>query len=314
MTVLNQIYQNQLQKEVTINENFSATSIAGIFSDRGNHNGLNYNFYGGRYQKQDGTQGNITNGFISLSDNTINYVYFNLQNEVIEKTTASIPLNCFPIAKITTSSGSIVSIEDLRVLALYANGTPTNLSYTLPIASTSFLGGIKVDGITCTTDANGVLTVAGSVPAIIKKTTTTQTSNITTLGNITELFSSISPNSVYEVEAFIIFQSAATTTGLNLGFTSPTDCVCNLEVVVPIASATASTQLRRIFPSATDLYSGNVLGTGVTAINSNHSARISGILNTGATTGNFQLTFASEVSSSNIIIQPNSILKLKKIA
>lgn len=315
MTVLNQIYQNQLQKEVTINENFSATSIAGIFADRGNHNGLNFNYYGGRYQKQDGTQGTIANGSIALTDNATNYVYFNLQDEIIQVSTTSIPLNCFPIAKLTTSSGVITAIEDLRVIALYANGTPTNLSYTLPIATTTSLGGIKVDGLTCYTDVNGVLKIAGTEPVLIKKTTAIQSSNVTTNTNITELSNILlEKNAVYEVDCFIIFQTVSTSTGIKIGFETTTGTVVTAHLQIPTTSSTTTTPSNALFPQGTLTNSGSFTTTGVSSANSNLTARFNGLISVGSTDSVLNMIFASEVNGSNVTIQIGSILKLEKIA
>jgi hypothetical protein len=87
------------------------------------------------------------------------------------------------------------------------------------------------------------------------------------------------------------------------------------EVVVPNTSTAVATQLRTIFPSAAvAVNTGSVLGTGVTAINSNHTARISGIVRNGATAGNFQVQFRSEVSASAITLQIGSELQLIRIA
>lgn len=88
-----------------------------------------------------------------------------------------------------------------------------------------------------------------------------------------------------------------------------------VEIVVPITSTAAATSLRTIFPNAaiaTNL--GNVLGTGVTAINSAHTARISGQILVGATAGNCQIQFASEVAASAITLQIGSRLTLLKVA
>jgi len=313
MTILKQVTQSQLQKELTINENFNALVPSAIFAYKGGVNSLTFSYYGGRYQKQDGSQGTLTDSSILLTDNTINYVYFNIADEIVEKSVVSVPANCFPIAKITTASGLMTEVLDYRVFALYANGTPTNLSYTLPIATGSVLGGIMVDGVTASVDAFGMLSVAGG-SLTVAKTTETQASTVTTFANLTELVASVAINSVYEVEAFVTFQSAATTTGLNLGFDAPAGSTCNFEVVVPVTSTAVSTQLRTTFPNALLTNTGNVLGTGVTAINSNHTAKISGLLSTGATAGTLQLKFASEVNASAITVQIGSVLKVKKIA
>lgn len=165
---------------------------------------------------------------------------------------------------------------------------------------------------------SGDLTVSGTVTgfwaATVDKLTGTQASSATGLANVTQLVEAMVANGVYLVNCFVTFQSAATTTGLNLGFTSPTGSICQLEVVVPITSTAAASQLRTTFPNAAATNTGNVLGTGVTAINSNHTARISGIVTCGSTPGNFQIQFASEVSASAVTLQIGSSLVMQRIA
>ena len=165
---------------------------------------------------------------------------------------------------------------------------------------------------------SGDLTVSGTVTgfwaASVDKLTSTQASSVLALANVTQLVEAMVANGVYRVDCFVTFQSAATTTGLNLGFTSPAGSACQLEVVVPITSTAAATQLRTTFPNAAATVTGNVLGTGVTATNSNHTARISGIVTCGATPGNFQVQFASEVNASAVTLQIGSSLIMQRIA
>jgi hypothetical protein len=87
-----------------------------------------------------------------------------------------------------------------------------------------------------------------------------------------------------------------------------------VEIVVPITSTAAASQLRTTFPNAAATTSGNVLGTGVTAINSNHTARISGIIQNGSTAGNFQIRFATEVNASAVTLQIGSTMQLTRLA
>jgi hypothetical protein len=165
---------------------------------------------------------------------------------------------------------------------------------------------------------SGDLTVSGTVTgfwaATVDKLTSTQQSTVTGLANVTQLVEAMVANGVYRVDCFVTFQSAATTTGLNLGFTSPAGSICQLEVVVPITSTAAASQLRTTFPNAAATNTGNVLGTGVTAINSNHTARISGVVTCGSTPGNFQIQFASEVGASAVTLQIGSSLIMQRIA
>ena len=148
----------------------------------------------------------------------------------------------------------------------------------------------------------------------VARMTATQQSTSTTLANITQLVLPVEANSIYEIDAFVTFKSAATTTGLNIGMLTPNASRNMVEIVVPITSTGSATQLRTIFPNAAvATNAGNVLGTGVTAINSNHTARISGIINTGADAGNCQLLFATEINASAVTLQVGSTMALKKI-
>lgn len=144
--------------------------------------------------------------------------------------------------------------------------------------------------------------------------TATQQSTSVTLANITQLVLPVVENAAYQITAFVTFQSAATTTGLNLGIDTPTGSRNMVEIVVPITSTAAASQLRTIFPNAAvATNAGNVVGTGVTAINSNHTAMITGVIRTGANAGVCQLKFASEVAGSAITLQIGSELQLVKI-
>jgi hypothetical protein len=144
--------------------------------------------------------------------------------------------------------------------------------------------------------------------------TATQQSTTTALANVTQLVASLEANATYTVDCFVTFQSSATTNGLILGFTSPTGCNPMVEIVVPIVSTAAASALRITFPNAGSTTSGSVTGTGVTAINSNHTARLSGIIKNGGTAGNFQIQFATEVGTQTITLQIGSTMQLTRIA
>ena len=145
-------------------------------------------------------------------------------------------------------------------------------------------------------------------PVIIVQQALAQASTVVTLANVTDLFFSMVANGIYRVESFVTFQSAAITTGLILGYTSPAGALPRVNVSVPIVSTAGNTSIANIFPNAALTVAANVIGTGVTAINSNHTAYIEGIVVNGATAGNFQMQFATEVGASAITVQVGSIL------
>jgi hypothetical protein len=161
----------------------------------------------------------------------------------------------------------------------------------------------------------GDIAISGTINIQTKKMTETQQSTSTTMNNITALSgATLAANSTYQVDCFVTFKSAATTNGLGLGYVIPTGAIAMVEIVVPITSTAVASQLRTIFPNAAATTTGEVLGTGVTAINSNHTARISGIIKTGATAGTLAIRFRTEVASSAITLQAGSELHLMKVA
>lgn len=129
MTTLKQIQQNQIQKEVTINENFNATSPSGIFALKNSStSGLVFGYYGGIYNNNSGVQITISDGTITLTASSTNYVELNLTNNTVEKNTTSFTSGKVPIAQITTSTNSITNFLDKRIIPLLPNGTNPNLA------------------------------------------------------------------------------------------------------------------------------------------------------------------------------------------
>ncbi len=224
------------------------------------------------------------------------------------------------------ATGATANSSDATLLNR-ANHTGTQTASTISDFSEAVddrVGSLLVAGSNVTltyNDAANTLTIAstgggggGSLTFVDAALTSTQVFSTTTFANVTQLVAAMDANSTYLLDCFVTFQSAATTTGLGLGYTSPADCRVMAEIVVPITSTAAASQLRTIFPNAaTAANTGTVLGTGVTAINSNHTARISGIIRTGATAGNFQVQARSEVAASNITLQIGSRLSLVKL-
>ena len=222
---------------------------------------------------------------------------------------------------ITVGTTAIVFIQFAAGGSSYTAGTGLTLSanqFSITNTGTAGTYGSASQIPVFTTNAQGQVTSVTNTPIAvftptIDRLTSTQQSTATALADVTQLVEALVANATYSIDCFVTFQSAATTTGLNLGFTSPTGCVCSVEVVVPVTSTAAASQLRTTFPNAAATNTGNVLGTGVTAINSNHTARISGIITNGANAGNFQVRFATEVAASAITLQTSSVMVLERL-
>lgn len=265
MTTLQQIYMNQLQKEITINENFQSTSIAAVFANRGNTGGLYYNYYGGKFKKQDGIVDFIDDGSILLTDNTTNYVYFDLVLGEVAVNTTGFPQEDFDIAKVITANGVITSIEDSRYIVLPPRG------------------GIDVPHIS--------------------RTSTTQTITSTTLAS-TELTGNVLANTLYHVEAHVIYTCSAQNNDINIGFQSPVDSVAMLTIDVD--------GVRKLFPYNSSIESGNLVGGGVQTANSIRTAKIKGLVQVGENAGTFDVLAAIGASGDTITIE-NGLLFLVRV-
>jgi hypothetical protein len=146
---------------------------------------------------------------------------------------------------------------------------------------------------------------AGSVAAI---SSADQSSSSTTLADATGLSVSVAANATYRVDAFVKFSSASVDTGLALGYTLPASAVGMVEIAIPSVSTWLS-QMTRLITSA---QSDSATGNGVPAADTVYTARISGIIKTGATSGALQIRFASEVASSAVTLKSGSEILLTR--
>jgi hypothetical protein len=132
------------------------------------------------------------------------------------------------------------------------------------------------------------------------------TNNTVTLANATGLAIALAANSTYAVDARVMFQTAATTTGIRLTQTVPTGATVVAQWNTP-TSLTASTQANQ---RAIDT---GAATTAIDTANANTLARAELLIITSATAGNLQIRFASEIAASNAVIKASSHLIAHKI-
>ncbi|BCB28174.1 hypothetical protein SKTS_30600 [Sulfurimicrobium lacus] len=133
------------------------------------------------------------------------------------------------------------------------------------------------------------------------------TNNTTTLANVTGLAIALAANSTYAIDAQVMFQTAETTTGIRLTQTVPTGATVVAQWSTP-TSLTASTLANQ---RAVDV---GAATTAIDTANANTLARGSILVVTGATAGNLQICFASEVAASNAVVKAGSNLVATKVA
>lgn len=128
-----------------------------------------------------------------------------------------------------------------------------------------------------------------------------------TLADVAGLFLVLAANSTYAVEAKVMFQTAATTTGIRLTQTVPTGATVVAQWNTP-TSLTASTLANQRAADA------GAASTAIDTANANTLASGSLLVITGATAGNLQIRFASEVATSNAVVKAGSNLVATKVA
>ena len=133
------------------------------------------------------------------------------------------------------------------------------------------------------------------------------TNNTTTLANVTGLALALAANSTYQIDGRVMFQTAATTTGIRLTQTVPSGATVVAQWNTP-TSLTASTLANQRAADA------GATTTAIDTANANTLATTSILVITGATAGNLQIRFASEVSGSKAVVKAGSNLVAIKVA
>lgn len=153
------------------------------------------------------------------------------------------------------------------------------------------------------------MTLSGSADA---RLTTTRlgadvTNSTTTLANATGLSIALAANSTYALNVQVMFQTAATTTGIRLTQTVPSGATVVAQWDTP-TSLTARTLANQRAADA------GAASTAMDVANANTLATGALLVVTGASAGSLQIRFASEVAASNAVIKAGSNIVATKVA
>lgn len=146
--------------------------------------------------------------------------------------------------------------------------------------------------------ATGPAGPAGSIPIV--KLSADQAISVTTLTDIAGLSMPIAANADLMIEAFLIWQSAATTTGIRVALNGPTGA---LEVTALVEIQTA---LAALTPQLHTAYQAGAATASIDAANVRRVARLSGVVRNGATAGVVSVQAASEVAGSAVTVRRGS--------
>lgn len=163
----------------------------------------------------------------------------------------------------------------------------------------SLVGPSGQDGAQGTVGPAGAQGPSGDASAITCKITADAAAlTSATLANVTGLGFAVTAGNYYSFEFVVLFQSAATTTGLRLGLTLPAATVYSASVDIPIAADGAGGSMQGWLTTSGD----SVLGTGVQAATTTYAATIRGMILPSAS-GTLQVQAATEVAASAITIK-----------
>jgi len=141
MTTLDQLATNQFQPAVLTNTLLASVSPAGLFGTRPSPftTGLTFAYYGGIWPVN-GTLTAISNGTVTLTGSSTNYVEVNAAGTVSKNTTA-FTAGSTPLYAITTTASAISSTIDYRAWARPA--LPHRLTKTWPSDANYTLTGLE---------------------------------------------------------------------------------------------------------------------------------------------------------------------------
>ena len=139
--------------------------------------------------------------------------------------------------------------------------------------------------------------------AVFKKTAD-QSSTSTTLADVTDLSFSAAANTDYAFEFFVVFQSAATTTGIELAVNGPSGSAFTYVARPQVTNTGNGTDnfQEQTFVAA----DGTITTASIDTANTRRVALISGAVSVGANSGTVTLRFGSKVSSSSVTIKKGS--------
>lgn len=116
---LDYISQSQASKEVTANAMFDAASPATLWGRRASGcSGLTWAYYGGEMRNASGVHTLVSNGSITLTASSSNYIEADPATGALSKNTSGWTPGLIPVYFITAGASTVSSYNDLRITAL----------------------------------------------------------------------------------------------------------------------------------------------------------------------------------------------------
>lgn len=129
----------------------------------------------------------------------------------------------------------------------------------------------------------------------------------TSYADVTGMSFSVAANTNYEVSCSIIYQTAATTTGIGIALNGPSSPTLVAGQFISNSSSTA------LNGRSFNAYNGTGKTTGVQTANANTYGLFNASFRNGATAGTLSLRYASEVAGSAASIRPGSYCRITEL-
>jgi hypothetical protein len=237
--------------------------------------------------------------------------------------------------KVRLASGGQVNVNGSPSGAAFAGIVPTTTSDFVisgrAVGDTQDRVSVRGDGLTAwgpgnaSTDVTlartgaaamtltGSLTVTGIGGTLFARKTASQSvTNSTTLQDDTHMQLSVTANSTYRLEGYLIFNGAASAANLKMGWSAPSGAT--LDWIGTGQNATATTTSGPVITNsqtiASNTYQLGTIGTGT-----NMAALIKGLLIVGGTGGTFKLQWAQATANATATTMvQNSHIELRRVA
>ena len=152
-----------------------------------------------------------------------------------------------------------------------------------------------------TVDADGRVTAAsngsggggGGASVTVHSVASDQTSTSTSYADVTGLTMSVSANTTYVFEAYIVWRSSGSAEGIGFAVNGP----ASPTLLVSHAGVNASANYYQFVTIATSYDSGAIATTGAAA--TDRAAHVRGVITTGASSGTFAIRYRAETGGAN---------------
>jgi hypothetical protein len=223
------------------------------------------------------------------------------------------------LATVNADVGSFGSATQSLTLTANAKGLITGVSaqtVTPAVGSITGLGtGVSTALSNNANSASGFVTQTGGDSRYVLASTeiisvlgSTQSTTSATLVDCTGLSVAVDANATYQIEGFLLFQSASATNGIWVSLNGPAGFT-NFSALFFISVSAISVNTRVI-----SAYNAGSATSDVPAANTTSFILVNGALVNGATAGTLQLRFASEGAGTTVRIMAGSSIRLRKVA